>query len=216
MALLTSLRTDIRLNASAVPDVLIDRVLWRAARDFLTRTELWTSELSASMAYTAAAVSYDPTSLIPANTELVRIQSIRWLPDPYTLLFRTKEQLTANTPDWETAINTVPYLWTMMVPNVARLYPIASATVAAALSMTVSLTIPDAYTQIPDTIYRRHRDDILNGAQAILFQMPKKEWTDPRFAGNCGMLYEAAVAKAIAEASASFGRPTYQTAYGGI
>lgn len=181
------------------------------------------------MPYTLNAVAYDPTALIPAGYELNRIMSVRWLPAPQTIPFKTKEQLTAQYPNWETLVGNgpssggtsysatnVPYFWTMMTPNIVRIYPIAGLTVASALSMTVSLTIPENTATIPDWLYRQHSNDIQAGAEAILFSMPKKEWSDKGYAMGRSQQYEEAVKTAIAQAGAGFGRPSYSTSYGGI
>jgi hypothetical protein len=206
----------IRLNAPGVPNVVLDVVAEVAARDFLTRTEVWTSELVNPMPYSEGATLYDPTPQIPSGTTLVSIQKVRWRPTGEEILFLTGDQLNESFPGWETETDEAPEYYTLNAPTVARLYPIADATVPAAVEMSVSLTIAPGQTTFPDWIFNQYQDALVAGALARLYKMPRREWTDLRLAGVAKQEFDTAVDEARSAAQSSFGHPTYEVIYGGL
>lgn len=216
MALLTSLKPDIRLNTPSAPDVVIERACWRTAKDFLIDTELWKVELTSPMDYTLGATSYDPASRLPTGTEAVTIVSMRWRPTGGPINFMTRRQLDDQVEKWETKTSTTPTAYTLPVPNVARLYPIASATTASAVEMTVSLTITDNYASIPDWLFSKYRDVLIDGVCAMLYLMPQREWSNPNLGAQIYQRYVAGRSEAKAQGDAGFNSPAYQTTYGGI
>lgn len=216
MTHIRSLYPDVRLNCPGAPDIAIARATRRAVRDFLIRSEVWTSELVNPMPYTQAAAAYDPQSQAPVGTTIASILSVRWRPTGQEILFLTKDQLTESFPGWETETDAAPEFYTLPAPSVARLYPIAEGTVPSAVEMTVALTLDDNQVDIPSWLYFKYDDDLVAGALGILYAMPRQEWTDLKLAGPRALQFEGAVALARSAAAASHGKPTYEVSYGGI
>jgi hypothetical protein len=156
-------------------------------------------------------------SALPVGTDLVRIQAVRWRPEPTPPLdFKTRGQLDDQYPGWEVDTGPKPKLWTLENPHTVRLFPMAETAIDDSIEMSVAIMPQEGILEIPDWLYAKHRDDMLNGILALIHKMPGREWTDPRSAQDYGASYEMAVEKLRLKAEASFGSPTYQTTYGGI
>lgn len=216
MAELKQFRTDVRLAVPSVPDVVIDRAAFRAVRDFLTRSKVWTSELVNPMPYTPGARSYDPSPQVPVGSAPVAIHGVRWRPTGEEVEFLTKEQLTESFPGWETETDVAPEYWTLNSPIDVRLYPLASAQVPDAVEMTVTLTMADGYVAFPTWIYTKYGEEILPGVLSRIYSMADQDWTNPQLAGAHAASFEASIKKAYSAADTNFGRPKFEVAYGGI
>lgn len=218
MANITDFRTDVRIYVPAAPDLAIDRAARRALHEFLRRSEVYRSEIvNGPLDYTLSATSLSLAAAVPSGTQLVRPRTLRWvIGDGRIIPFKTKAQLDELLPDWETETAAEPQYWTMDATDTVRLVPIASATTASAISATVSLSLLDSSTTVPDWIYYRYRETILPGIYSLLYAMPQREWSDPRLAANYGAMFEFNIVKASSDASAEQGRPTRTVKYGGI
>lgn len=71
------------------------------------------------------------------------------------------------------------YQFTDLGRGTIRLIKTPSVSYTGGLTVKVALTPLRATRVIPDTIYENHVDDILHGAKAILYAMPRKPWSDP-------------------------------------
>lgn len=215
MASIIDFRRDVHLYIAQVPDVVIDRTAYRVLNDFLTRSEVYRSEVT-PQDYTMAVATLDLSAAVPANTQLVKIVSARWLPTDERIPFATKQQLDVYRSGWETDTGTKPEYWTLDNPATLRFYPIATATVTAAVGASIALTIPEGTATIPSWIYNRYAEWLLPGVYSRLFLMPQREWSDPALGASFSQMYEENVKKAMVEGTADQGRPMRATSYGGI
>jgi hypothetical protein len=216
MPAISIFRPDVRLAIPGAPNIVIDRMALRMLNDFFTKTDVWTSELSAPMAYTAGTVTYDPTPLVPVGAVPSKILAMRWRPTGEEILFLTSQQLDESFAGWETETDAAPEYYTLEAPAVARLYPIASETVPSAIEMTVSLTVAQSAVSFPDWIYTKFSEELIAGVMARMYAMNQREWTNVRLAAAHNTEYQSAIQAATSAADASFGRPVREVAYGGI
>lgn len=219
MASIIDFRRDVHLYIAQVPDVVIDRTAYRVLNDFLVRSEVYRTEIT-PVAYEAASETYDLTTSAPADTQLVKVVSIRYTPPggpDERLPFATKQQLDVVHPDWMTATGTKPIYWTLENPYEVRLYPIGPVTpVAGAVAGTIALTIPENVQTIPDWLYNRYSEWILPGIYSRLFLMPQREWSDAALGASFAQLYEEKIKMGKTESDADQGRPMRATSYGGL
>jgi hypothetical protein len=209
-------RPHIRLMADNAPDSLCDLVAWRALNEFFQSTELWKVSLAKPLDFVVGLTSYDPTSVLPTGTNAARICKLRWRPTGEDIRFLTRDQLDESFPGWELEDDLAPEYYTNLTHGTVRLYPFAAGLVPAAIEMTVAVTISTPTSQFPAEFFTSYIEDVLPGMYAKLQEMPNKKWSSPRDALANSAKFMAAIAKGKSKAEADFGRPEYQTSYGGI
>lgn len=215
MGALTTLVPDVRVAIPELPSFVAERQLLRAARLFCEDSRTWRVNISLSVTTTVATI--DVTALLPANTELVEIISVKNTGGGAPVEPRTYVWLDKNTSNWreETDRNAKWYL--LDGNNAIRLVPTPTTTIAALYDVRVAVKPLLSATQIDDVVLNKYDEVLVHGALARLYLMPRKPWTDANLAQYHEGLFRMAIPPARSEATDEFqvGVPR-KVKYGGI
>jgi hypothetical protein len=113
---------------------------------------------------------------LPADTKVVHVFQVNWDGEPLDAL--TPSQLQEKSDTWFADAGD-PEAFTFFNEGEVSLWRIPEANAAGVIVIPdVALAPLEAATTIDARIYERHREAISVGARALIYQMPRKPWTD--------------------------------------
>ena len=180
MAALTELVADVQVSIPEIPTFVAERQLLRAIREFCQETRAWRSNFQISVIADLATVAMG--SLLPSDTELVDIISVKNVGGGEPVHPATYSWLDKNRTDWrsETDINAMYYV--INSNNVLRLIPTPSTTTAQLYNVRACVKPTLGASAIDDLLISHYREDFINGALGYLYLIPRKPWTDLKLA----------------------------------
>lgn len=215
MAALISLVEDVRASIPDIPSFVAERQLLRAARAFCQETRAWRVNIELSVTTTIATINL--TSLLPANTELIDIISMKNTGGGDPPAKTTYAWLDKNTSDWrsETDLNARYYL--LDGNSTVRLVPTPSVTTAYLYDLRVSVKPLLTATALNDLLVNRFREELIHGAMGHLYLIPRKPWTDLNLATYHQAQFMSSWPAARAAAADEFQTGVLRTVkYGGL
>lgn len=215
MATISDLVLDVQARIPEIPTFVARREFIRAAREFCEKTRAWRVDIQISV--TAATPTVDISGLLPANTELVDIISMKNFDGGAPVVPRTYAWLDINTSDWrsEEALDANWYI--LDGNNVIRFIYTPSTTVANKYYARVAVKPVLAATVLDDVMANKYDETLVDGALQRLFSLPRKPWTDLNLAVYHGNRFMIAIEPARTEAAEEFqtGIPR-KVKYGGL
>jgi len=180
VALVTSLVPDIRASIPDIPSFVAERQLLRATRVFCQETRAWRVDFLMSVVGTVGTVTL--TSQLPAGTELVDIISIKNVGGGEPVEARTYTWLDKNTSDWRSETDRDARYYVLDGNNIIRLVPTPSTTVASLYDIRVAVKPLRTATTLNDVLVNKFDENLIDGALAYLYLMPRKPWSDTKLA----------------------------------
>jgi len=215
MVALSTLVPDVQVAIPEIPSFVAERQLLRATRDFAEATRAWRVNVQISVTTTVPAVNI--SGLLPANTELVDVVSIKNTGGGAPLVPRTYAWLDKNTSDWHNDTDLNAKWYVLDGNNSVRFVPTPSTTVAALYDARVAVKPLLTATVIDDIVANKYDEVLVHGALSKLYLLPRKPWTDNALAQYHQTMFLASFPAARTEAAEEFqtGVPR-KVAYGGI
>lgn len=177
MAALTTLTPNIQAEIPEVPTFIASHQLLRAIREFCEETRAW--RVDVVLAVVAATPVVALTTLLPTDTELVDIITIKNVDGGEPLEPRTMSWLDTNISDWRTQTEIDARWYLREAAGSLRLVPFPSSTISGKYFVRVAIKpiLADA-TTVDDIILSRYDEVLTSGALARLYMTPRKPWTD--------------------------------------
>jgi len=215
MTALSVLVPDVRVEIPDIPTFVAERQLLRAAREFCEETRTWRVNVEISVIATIPASNI--ASLLPSDTELVDVVSIKNIGGGAPVIPRTYAWLDKNTSDWRSETDLNANYYVLDGNNAIRFIPIPSVTTASLYYARVAVKPTLDASAINDIVANKYDEVLVHGALAKLFLMPRKPWTDANLAQYHLALFRASFAPARTEAAEEFqtGIPR-KVKYGGL
>ncbi len=181
-------------------DPVTESAIKRTVIEFCAATLVWKHN-PAAMNVVASTATY--AIVAPADASVVAVISAQLDGEP--LSPKGIDWLDSNVKRWRTDPGRVAH-FTQTDPSEVVLAPPPSASMSAALTMTVALQPTRAATGFPQWIYDHHGYVLTDGALAKLMLMSDKPWSDPQLGADARARFETAVASIRASADTSLGR----------
>ncbi len=152
---------------------LVDQEMIQTAREFCMRTRVWHQTIDAlTIEAGIAQIEID----VPDQSQVFELHNVRVSDAPITP--STEEDLKRENLNWHSQSGPVTdYL--LFEPNVIRLYPIPSETIAGGLYLDARLVPMFGATKLPSFLLNRYIRTFAAGVKANLFSMQKKPWSNP-------------------------------------
>lgn len=173
---------DLLMHVPGCPDPVADQELRRAAREFFRRTRAWAVWLDAVVTASGAR-TYDLD--IPSDSQVVRIEKATVNGEPFNLL-----SVTQLTKDIETESSEQSGVATIDRETFTLTdgYPDGTS-----VKVRVSLMPSKQAYGIPDELFYRYSDDIVEGAKRNLMLFANTSFSNASMATVAGGLFEAAI-----------------------
>ncbi len=215
MAALTELVKDVQVIAPEVPKFVAERQLLRALRDFAEYTRAWRVDIQIGVTDSVATV--DISNLLPTNTELVDVISIKNSSGGAPVEPTTVAYLDENVSDWRSDEALDANWFVLEDNNTLRFVYTPSTTVANKYYARVAVKPTLSATAIDDRVVNKYDEVLVDGALGRLLSMPRKPWTDFNLAEFHYINFESEKASARTKASEEFqtGVPR-KVKYGGL
>ncbi len=217
---------EVSLESPGAGDIIIERSIRWAVREFCERTQVLRATTSPALDLVADQAEY---TLPPVtDRDIVRIvrHGVRWGSDIYPEHV-TADQLDrqANLPvhlhtaddsvdlalinavgtPWRTKTGSPAVVYYQPLPNTVRLVPIPNVSASAYLTVTYSLKPTLASSTVDDIVFSQWHETIVHGALAKLLAIPKKPWSDAALARYKQGLFDYGVANVQNQRMAGFG-----------
>lgn len=202
MAQVSSLVPDIKSVIPEIVSFVAERELLRATREFCEETRAW--RVSFSLDVTASTATIDLTSLLPANTELVDIISVKPQSGGQPVVPKTYSWMDANVDNWRNEENADAQYYMLDGNNTVRLYPTPANTTSDKYYVRVAVKPTLSATVLDDVLVNKHREALISGALGYLFMLPRKLWSDMKLAQYHLSMFHGKLPSARAEAADEF------------
>lgn len=170
------------------------RELRLAMREFFMQSFCWRETLD-PVAAVAAQEQYTATPSDPTNTEVFDIKGVEYVGVPLRVTTeRPPGTLPTGTPTW----------FYVLPPNAFKIWPVPSETVADALRVRVVLMPTITATTVPDWVFQRFYDALLDGALGRLYAHPAKAYSNMVGAQYHLNRFRDAIGQASADAKTGF------------
>lgn len=186
-----------RLQGCPIP--LAELELRKSAIRFFRESRVWKVVLDtiAPAGVPEFDLEVDESSQQPVRIEKAWGNGIR-------LSVYTADGMDSQFPDnWMLHTSSAPQSLVQIVPNVARIYPIPTASVSVTIRMSVCPS--ETSSGFPDE-FLRYRDAIVSSALASLFSYEKEPWYSPRSAADQYALARQLTNEAADQAAHAFGK----------
>jgi hypothetical protein len=215
MGAINTLVPDVRAAIPELTSSVAERQLLRAARIFCEDSRSWRVDITVSVTANVATVNL--AGLLPANTELVDIISVKNSGGGQPVAASTYIWLDQNTSNWrgETDLNAKWYI--LDGNNTIRFVPVPAETTASLYNIRVAVKPKLTATAVDDVVLNKYDETLVNGALGRLYLIPRKPWTDANLAQFHEGLFRAAIPAARSEAADEFQTGVRRKVkYGGI
>lgn len=192
MAALSDFYPHILPEVPECPRPLVDFAIRNTLIDFCKETKIWVQALTP---VDAVALQMDYALTPPTDTELVRIERVRY--DGATLTPKTQDQLDAIYPNGWADLTGTPEYCAITGVDTFSLIPAPTDALTGAIAIRSSLMPSASGAVCPDLILRRYAVQIASGVKAALMLMPEKRWTNADLAEVYGGAYESGRASAM-------------------
>jgi hypothetical protein len=179
-----------------------DAYLRRAAIDFFEETLTHVITLPA-INVVAGTSEYTLVSTV-TETEPVQVKAA-WCGN-LALRFATLEVLNESGTYWRSHTSSAAYGFTQFRPDQITLYPKPDTNIADALVVQLALAPTLTATWLDDWVAGTYREEIVNGAKAMLMAMPNRPWTDSDRSNYYKSIFEYGKTVAKADSNRSFTR----------
>jgi len=215
MVAISSLVPDVRVEIPEVPSFVAERQLLRALREFAEETRSWRVNIVVST--TADTATVDLTTLLPTNTELVDIISVKNADGGAPPKPRTFAWFDENVSDWRSDTALDAKWFVLDGNNTVRFVPTPSTTVSNQYNVRVAVKPLLVATTINDVIANKYDELLVHGALSKLYAIPRKPWTDMNLGQYHLILFQGGFPAARTEAAEEFqtGVPR-RVKYGGL
>jgi len=215
MTALSVLVPDVRVEVPDIPSFVAERQLLRAAREFCEETRAW--RVNVQISVTATVATRNIASLLPTNTELVDVVSIKNTGGGRPVTPTTFAWLDTNHANWRSDTDLNAQYYVLDGNNAIRFVPTPSTTTAALYNARLAVKPTLSASSISDVLGNKYDEVLVHGALSKLFLIPRKPWTDANLAQFHMGLFRASFAPARTEAAEEFqtGIPR-KVKYGGL
>ena len=215
MGALTELVKDVQVVAPEVPKFVVERQLLRASRDFLEFSRAWRVDIQVGV--TDSTATTDITNLLPTNTELVDVISMKNSSGGQPVTATTTANLENNT-SYRRNQEALDANWFLLEDNnILRFVYTPSTTVANKYYTRVAVKPTLSAAAVDDRVLNKYDETLVDGALGRLLAMPRKPWTDFALAEFYYVQFESEKQAARTEAAEEFqtGVPR-KVKYGGL
>lgn len=153
-------------NAPGATDAAINLELGRALAEFLRRTQIWNEELDP---VTALANTVDYALPLPTNTVAAKLLAAWRGDEPMGILTKADGRRATRG-----AYSVRPQAM-LVGDDAVQVSPVPQAGEILTFEVVLTTTLT---AQVAPECVREHMADIASGALGLLFQQPKKDWTD--------------------------------------
>lgn len=191
----TQLVPNLLSHAPTAPDVLLERALVDAAREFCEETRYWVDD-TITMDTVANQDLYSPT--LPADSVLVDFAEVEY--EGQVLTPATPHTLARELgAKWRT-LKDVPKFYMRFGVSMVRIVPFTKDAATAALRFTVELKPALGATVLDDVFAEPFSETIVNGALARLFAISDKSWSSVAKADRYLNLFYSKISEARSRA----------------
>jgi glucosamine 6-phosphate synthetase-like amidotransferase/phosphosugar isomerase protein len=186
-------------EAMGCPDMVIDRAVLDAARDFCRRTDAWRVTSTASLI--ADKTKYEVQ--VPDKADVVRILNVKVNGD----YLRSAGEVFNHNPfseSWGSASSGYRFSHSTDWPNLVELIEAPKEYVKKGIEIDASVTPQFDANEIDDALFQKWYEPIVMKAKHLLFIQPGTSWAN----GELGSYYFQLYSKAVAQ-SESQGRKEY-------
>ena len=199
---ISTLVPDVRAVIPEVPTFIVTRQVIRAMREFCEETRAWRVDVNLSTVENAS--TYNLTGLLPTNTELVEIISVKSDEGNAPVEPITTAWLDHNKSTWRDETSSEAMYFYLVSNNTIRLVPTPSATATNKYFVRLAVKPLLTATTFDDQVDNKYNETLISGALANLLMIPRKPWTDFSLGDFYRRKFEAAFAPARAEATDEF------------
>lgn len=193
---------DMLAQLPGCPSFTVEHELRNAAIQFFEESRAWKTFLE-PLAVSAGTAEVELESDSPNQETIVRLESAWYDGQPLDVI--TADEMDAQCgQDW-TVLTGTPKAIIQLMTGIVRLYPVPLAASTSGFKARVSLRPSDTATQIPKQLMK-YRHAIKQGAMARLQAYPNQPWSAIDLAMKNEIDFKAAIARALIDASRSFGR----------
>lgn len=215
MAAISTLTPDIRTYIPELPGFVVQRHVIRAVREFCEETRAWRTNIN--LTTTANVSTINLASLLPINTELVDVISMKNSGGGAPVVPRTYAWLDENTSDWRGETNDLANYYVLNGNNTLQLIPTPATTSSNLYNTRVAVKPTLDAATLDDVLLNKYRETIISGTLGLLFMIPRKTWTDLQMAAYHSGRFNEDMKQARSEAADEFqtGVPR-KVKYGGL
>ena len=197
MTALTTMRTLVITQIPAANDLLIDRVILEAAREFCKQTRV----LRQNVTGTVTAGTLNVTLTPPTDTELIDVVSATL--DGNRLTRKTTSQLDVINPKWRTETGGSDFITLSDTLNDVLVAPLSATTFTSGLVVRGAWRPVLGATTLDDRLVSDWSDALLAGAYARLYGIPGQSWSSPQMSDYYQSMFAAKTEEATQEATDS-------------
>jgi hypothetical protein len=147
---------------------VVTREFRLAAREFFAQSRTWRETLT-PVDVVADQTEYTPVPSDPVNSEVLAVYGVDFNNYPLSAI--------AGLPAGATAGQS-PYGWFSPEPGVVSLYPTPSEDLVGGLRFRIALSPKITATELPDWVFQRYYDALLDGTLGRLFAHPAKAYSN--------------------------------------
>jgi hypothetical protein len=200
--LLSTYHPDLRAEIPELPSFVADRYLIRAAREFLEESRAW--RVNADLSTTADTATVSLVSVLPANTELVDIISVKDTLGSTPVTPTTFAKLDKERADWREETDLSAMYYVLESNNRLRFVPTPANTITAKYHVRFAVKPTLAATSLDDVVANKYDEAIISGALSRLFGQARKPWSDDRREAKHFARFQLAKSAARTEAAEEF------------
>lgn len=171
-------------HAPGCPDPTAFEYLIQAAQRFCEDTRLWRSDDSFQLSKTGCEFVCTPDG---ADLHEITAASVCRMPlEPIGF-----DELNRQFPGWREEDSSPQYI-SQSADNTVIIYPSDGE---STVQLKTILRPSNDATQLPDFLYRKHKQDIANGALSMILMLPNQSFTDPARGQMFGATFQARIDK---------------------
>jgi hypothetical protein len=201
MATVSSLVTDILSDIPEIPRFAAERQYVRALRILCEKARVWRVENTLTIPTTADT---SLSALLPANTEMVDVISIKPIDGSTPVRPKTQSWLDINETDWRDQTALTARWYVLSTNNIIQFVPSPSESVDYYFRIAVKPTPDLALTEVADVVANKYSELLVHGAKSFLFMTPRKPWTDLQLAQYHEAVFQTGIPDARSEAADEF------------
>jgi len=194
---LTEFYDEVRSRVPGCPSSILQRETLNVLRDICERTNIWKDDLDA-IDVVADTAEYALTA--PSGADFVKGNPVD------TAYFNdvpigatTKKLLDATGVEWQSRSSSTPSSFFIIYPSTVRLYPTPSEDTSEGLDIYAVLKPSLDATTVEDFFYDNHRDAVIAGVLARIFNQNGQPWYNDIAAKEENINYRKEVASILAE-----------------
>jgi len=193
---LTAFYDEVRSRIPGCPSSVIQREILNVLRDLCERTNIWKEDLD-SIDVVADTAEYSLTA--PSGADFVKNNpvNVAYYND-VPIRPTTRKVLDATGTAWQNNSGSSPNRFFLIYPSTVRLYPMPSEALDEGLDIYAVLKPSLDATTVEDFLYDDHRDAVIAGTLARIFNQNGQPWFNDVAAKDEASAYRREIASALA------------------